>query len=80
MFQRQHGRLCTRNGGGVANLVLQCGAADLGGIGNRLRALGCGKVTVNSWSESVGANKLYAAVGLRARARIDGWERKGQSP
>ncbi|MCW5851545.1 MAG: GNAT family N-acetyltransferase [Anaerolineae bacterium] len=31
---------------------------------NRLRAMGCRTATVDSWSESVGANTLYAAAGL----------------
>ena len=31
---------------------------------NRLRAMGCQTATVDSWSESVGANKLYQAAGL----------------
>jgi hypothetical protein len=39
-LQRQAGGLGAGNRGGVAHLVLQRGAADLGGIGDRLGAFG----------------------------------------
>jgi len=51
------------------------GRALLAEASNRLRLLGCRTLTVNSWSESLGANRLYEAAGLRARARIDNWQR-----
>jgi GNAT superfamily N-acetyltransferase len=50
------------------------GRALLAEASNRLRLLGCRTLTVNSWSESEGANRLYEAAGLRAKARIDSWE------
>jgi GNAT superfamily N-acetyltransferase len=43
---------------------------------NRLRGLGCKKVTVNSWSESLAANRLYQVAGLQAKAKITAWERR----
>jgi GNAT superfamily N-acetyltransferase len=51
------------------------GAALVAEASNRLRFLDCRKVTVNSWSESVGANRLYEAAGLQAEAKILGWEK-----
>ena len=52
------------------------GTALLAEASNCLRALGCNKVTVNSWSESIGANQLYEAAGFQAKVKIGGWERK----
>jgi ribosomal protein S18 acetylase RimI-like enzyme len=43
---------------------------------NRLRALGCAAVGVDSWSESPGANRLYEKAGLLTQDRLLGWERK----
>ncbi len=40
------------------------GLALLAYAHNRLRSLGCPLATVQSWNESVGANKLYQAAGL----------------
>ena len=51
------------------------GAALVAEASNRLRVLGCRKITVNSWSESVGANRLYEAAGLQAEAKILSWEK-----
>jgi GNAT superfamily N-acetyltransferase len=53
------------------------GAALMAEASNRLRSLGCRKAIVNSWSESAGANRLYAAAGLQAKDRIDSWQWKG---
>jgi ribosomal protein S18 acetylase RimI-like enzyme len=50
------------------------GRALLAEATNRLRLVGCRVLTVNSWSESEGANRLYEAAGLRAKAKIDSWE------
>jgi mycothiol synthase len=52
------------------------GAALLAEACNRLRSLGCGSVTVNSWSESIGANKLYSAAGLAGQDQIYDWQRE----
>jgi mycothiol synthase len=52
------------------------GSALIAEASNRLRRLGCEKVTVNSWSESVGANKLYESAGLEATVNIDSWEKR----
>ena len=54
------------------------GAAVMAEACHRLRSLGCRKVTVNSWSESVGANKLYEAAGLQAKGKINSWQWKGR--
>jgi GNAT superfamily N-acetyltransferase len=50
-------------------------AALLAEASNRLRSLGCKKAIVNSWSESVGANKLYSAAGLAARDKLIIWQK-----
>ena len=42
---------------------------------NRLRGLGCRTATVDAWSESVGANKLYQAAGLLAIDAMYEWRR-----
>ena len=52
------------------------GAALIAEASNRLRRLGCENVTVNSWSKSVGANKLYESAGLEATVRIESWEKR----
>jgi ribosomal protein S18 acetylase RimI-like enzyme len=40
---------------------------------NRLRALGCEKVTVMSWSESPGANRLYESAGFLPKVKKNYW-------
>jgi mycothiol synthase len=50
-------------------------AALLAHASNRLREMGCPLVTVESWSESVGANKLYEACGLQEVDRIYNWKK-----
>lgn len=40
---------------------------------NRLRALECQKVTVMSWSESVGANRLYDSAGFLPKIKKNYW-------
>jgi mycothiol synthase len=40
---------------------------------NRLRMLECEKVTVMSWSESVGANRLYESAGLLPKTQKNYW-------
>lgn len=40
---------------------------------NRLRAMGCQTATVDSWSESVGANRLYEAAGLLPADEMYEW-------
>jgi len=40
---------------------------------NRLREMGCAQANVESWSESVGANKLYSACGFMERDRLYSW-------
>ena len=42
---------------------------------NRLREMKCSQVNVESWSESVGANKLYSACGLMEQDRLYGWNK-----
>jgi hypothetical protein len=51
------------------------GAALLAYGCNRLREMGCPLVTVESWSESVGANKLYEACGLQEVDRVYNWKK-----
>jgi GNAT superfamily N-acetyltransferase len=51
------------------------GAALLAYACNRLRAMNCPKVKVESWSESVGANKLYSACGLLEFDRLYSWKK-----
>jgi len=50
------------------------GAALLADASNRLRSAGCRKATVFSWSESPGANKLYAAAGMLGMERMYKWQ------
>ena len=40
---------------------------------NRLREMGCPEAHVESWSESVGANKLYSGCGLLEQDRLYSW-------
>jgi GNAT superfamily N-acetyltransferase len=51
------------------------GAALIAHTCNRLREIKCPYVTVESWSESVGANKLYSACGLIGKDRIYSWKK-----
>ncbi|HSL42878.1 MAG TPA: GNAT family N-acetyltransferase [Anaerolineales bacterium] len=53
-------------------------AALLAYASNRLREMNCPQAHVESWSESVGANKLYSACGLIEHDRLYSW-RKGSS-
>jgi mycothiol synthase len=50
------------------------GAALLADASNRLRALGCRTETVFSWTESVGANRLYAGAGLEELDKLYAWQ------
>lgn len=49
------------------------GLALLAHAANRLRAMGCALVTVQSWSTSEGANKLYQAAGLLPKDNQLNW-------
>lgn len=49
------------------------GSALLAHAHNRLRDLGCSLATVQSWSTSEGANKLYHAAGLLPKDRQLNW-------
>ena len=40
---------------------------------NRLREMGCAQANVASWSESVGANKLYSSCGFIEQDRLYSW-------
>jgi GNAT superfamily N-acetyltransferase len=51
------------------------GVALLAHASNKLREMGCPLVTVESWSESVGANKLYSAAGLVEKGRMYSWKK-----
>ncbi len=51
------------------------GAALLAYACNRLREANCPKAKVESWSESVGANKLYSACGLLEYDRLYSWKK-----
>jgi ribosomal protein S18 acetylase RimI-like enzyme len=51
------------------------GAALIAYACNRLREMNCPKVKVESWSESVGANKLYSSCGLMEYDRLYGWKK-----
>ena len=42
---------------------------------NRLRDMNCPQVNVESWSESVGANKLYSAGGFMEQDRLYSWRK-----
>ena len=55
------------------------GAALLAYACNRLREMGCPKVHVESWSESVGANKLYSGCGLIERDRLYSWKKNNNA-
>jgi ribosomal protein S18 acetylase RimI-like enzyme len=44
---------------------------------NRLREMGCAQANVESWSESVGANKLYSAGGFMEQDRLYSWRNDG---
>ena len=55
-----------KRGLGVALIAYAC---------NRLREIKCPYVKVESWSESVGANKLYSVCGLIDRDRIYSWKK-----
>jgi ribosomal protein S18 acetylase RimI-like enzyme len=52
------------------------GSALLAYASNRLRELGCPLVTVQSWNESVGANKLYQGAGLLPKDNQLNWCRR----
>jgi ribosomal protein S18 acetylase RimI-like enzyme len=52
------------------------GAALLAYACNRLREMNCPQVNVESWSESVGANKLYSACGLEEYDRLYSWRKE----
>jgi ribosomal protein S18 acetylase RimI-like enzyme len=40
---------------------------------NHLREMNCIQADVESWSESVGANKLYSAAGFIEQGRLYSW-------
>ena len=44
---------------------------------NRLREMNCPQADVESWSESVGANKLYSAGGFMEQDRLYSWRNDG---
>jgi ribosomal protein S18 acetylase RimI-like enzyme len=44
---------------------------------NRLREMDCPQADVASWSESVGANKLYAACGFMEQDQLYSWRNAG---
>jgi GNAT superfamily N-acetyltransferase len=52
-------------------------AAILAEASNRLRAVGCRKATVFSWSGSAGANRLYSGAGFEEANRMHGWQWQG---
>jgi ribosomal protein S18 acetylase RimI-like enzyme len=45
---------------------------------NRLRDMSCAQANVESWSESIGANKLYSACGFMERDRLYSWRNDGR--
>jgi ribosomal protein S18 acetylase RimI-like enzyme len=49
------------------------GAALMAYACNRLREMGCAQANVQSWSESIGANKLYSAGGFIEQDRLYSW-------
>lgn len=51
------------------------GSALIAEACNRLRRLGCRKVSVMSWSESVEANRLYQRAGFLPKVRKNDWRR-----
>lgn len=53
---------------------LGLGSALIAEACNRLRRLGCQKVTVMSWSESVGANRLYKRTGFLPKVKKNYWK------
>lgn len=53
---------------------LGLGSALIAEACNRLRRLGCRKVSVMSWSESVGANRLYERAGFLPKIRKNYWK------
>jgi len=55
------------------------GAALIAYACNRLREVKCPCVQVESWSESVGANKLYSACGLIEEDRIYSWKKNSDA-
>jgi ribosomal protein S18 acetylase RimI-like enzyme len=52
---------------------LGLGSALIAEACNRLRKLSCKKITVMSWSESAGANRLYEKAGLHPKGEINYW-------
>lgn len=46
---------------------------------NRLREMGCAQANVASWSESIGANKLYSAGGFMEQDRLYSWRNDSHS-
>jgi ribosomal protein S18 acetylase RimI-like enzyme len=50
------------------------GSALIAEACNRLRKLGCQKVTVMSWSESEGANRLYEKAGFLPKFKKNYWK------
>ena len=51
------------------------GAALIAHACNCLREMKCPTVKVESWSESIGANRLYSASGLVERDRLYSWKK-----
>jgi ribosomal protein S18 acetylase RimI-like enzyme len=51
------------------------GAALIAHACNQLREMNCSQVQVESWSESLGANKLYSACGLIEQDRLYSWKK-----
>ncbi len=51
------------------------GAALIAHACNCLREMKCPTVKVESWSESIGANRLYSASGLAERDRLYSWKK-----
>jgi ribosomal protein S18 acetylase RimI-like enzyme len=49
------------------------GAALMAHACNRLREMNCPQVNLESWSESLGANKLYSACGFLEQDRLYSW-------
>lgn len=54
------------------------GTALIAESSNRLRALGGHRLRVHSWSESVGANRLYEGAGMKAVNRLYAWQWQGK--
>ena len=53
---------------------LGLGSALIAEACNRLRRLGCQKVTVMSWSESIEANRLYERAGFLPKTKKNYWK------